>query len=294
MLSVIIPTYNDAEKILVAVASAIQVKSVNEIIIIDDYSKDNTEELLKNVIKKNKKIKYFKNKKNIGSGLSFIKGIQKVNNNYLIMLNSDDFFIPEGIEKLLNFIRKFDLDVAYGKMAIKKNNEVFQFTHPGYKKNSYVRSRDEFLDLLIYDMYMPSFGTVIKKKAINQFYDTNYYNNLKLEYGGDFKAHDYDLFINLAKQKKKFGFLNEIVCVWCQTRESQSGEKYFNSGDACFESSFLFNKYFKNTYIDKKNLFKILLRIKGKFNKRKPGLKENTNHFYHYTNFLKKMKKALV
>ena len=52
MLSVIIPTYNDAEKILVAVASAIQVKSVNEIIIIDDYSKDNTEELLKNVIKK--------------------------------------------------------------------------------------------------------------------------------------------------------------------------------------------------------------------------------------------------
>ena len=84
MLSVIIPTYNDAEKILVAVASAIQVKSVNEIIIIDDYSKDNTEELLKNVIKKNKKIKYFKNKKNIGSGLSFIKGIQKVNNKYLI------------------------------------------------------------------------------------------------------------------------------------------------------------------------------------------------------------------
>ena len=52
MLSVIIPTYNDAEKILVAVASAIKVKSVNEIIIIDDYSKDNTEELLKNVIKK--------------------------------------------------------------------------------------------------------------------------------------------------------------------------------------------------------------------------------------------------
>ena len=39
------------------------------------------------------------------------------------MLNSDDFFIPEGIEKLLNFIRKFDLDVAYGKMAIKKKKK---------------------------------------------------------------------------------------------------------------------------------------------------------------------------
>ena len=77
MLSVIIPTYNDAEKILVAVASAIQVKDVNEIIIIDDYSKDNTEELLKNVIKKNKKIKYFKNKKNIGSGSFFYQRYSK-------------------------------------------------------------------------------------------------------------------------------------------------------------------------------------------------------------------------
>ena len=33
-----------------------------------------------------------------------------------------------------------------------------------------------------------------------------YYNNLKLEYSGDFKAHDYDLFINLAKNKKIWFF----------------------------------------------------------------------------------------
>ena len=78
MLSVIIPTYNDAEKILVAVASAIQVKSVNEIIIIDDYSKDNTEELLKNVIKKNKKIKYFKNKKTLGAVFLLSKVFKKL------------------------------------------------------------------------------------------------------------------------------------------------------------------------------------------------------------------------
>ena len=48
-------------------------------------------------------------------------------------------------------------------MAIKKNNEVFQFTHPGYKKNSYVRSRDEFLDLLIYDMYVYPWNCYQKK-----------------------------------------------------------------------------------------------------------------------------------
>ena len=45
----------------------------------------------------------------------------------------------------------------------------------------------------------------------------------------------------------------EIVCVWCQTRESQS-EKNILIGDACFESAFLFNKYFKNKDIDKKSI----------------------------------------
>ena len=78
MLSVIIPTYNDAEKILVAVASAIKVKSVNEIIIIDDYSKDNTEELLKSVIKKIKILNILKIKKTLGAVFLLSKVFKKL------------------------------------------------------------------------------------------------------------------------------------------------------------------------------------------------------------------------
>ena len=42
MLSVVIPTYNDAKNIALAIASANQIKYVNEIIIVDDCSTDNT------------------------------------------------------------------------------------------------------------------------------------------------------------------------------------------------------------------------------------------------------------
>ena len=52
-------------------------------------------------------------------------------------------------------------------------------------------------------MYMPSFGTIIKKNVLKDFYNKNYYKKLICEYGGEFKAHDYDLFINLAKKEKK-------------------------------------------------------------------------------------------
>ena len=65
MLSVIIPSYNDEKALPLAIASANAVKNVNEIIIIDDFSIDNTEFLVKKYKKKIPKLKYFKNKKKL-------------------------------------------------------------------------------------------------------------------------------------------------------------------------------------------------------------------------------------
>ena len=49
MLSVVIPSYNDAKNIALAIASANQIKYVNEIIIVDDCSTDNTELIIKDI-----------------------------------------------------------------------------------------------------------------------------------------------------------------------------------------------------------------------------------------------------
>ncbi len=46
MLSVLIPSYNDAKNLPIALASALAVKSVSEIIVIDDNSIDDTKELI--------------------------------------------------------------------------------------------------------------------------------------------------------------------------------------------------------------------------------------------------------
>ena len=266
MLSVVIPSYNDAKNITLAIASANQIKYVNEIIVVDDCSTDNTELIIKDIEVNCKKIKYYRNSVNQGSGLTFLKGLEKIKNSYVIMLNSDDFFIPKAIEKLFEFTIKNDLDLGYGKMSIKKNSGIHKYVHPGYKNKSYIDNRNELQDLLIFDMYIPSFGAIINYDKIKKFYNKKYYESLNYNFGKSFKAHDYDLFLNLAKKKKKMGFLNETVCVWCESKNSQSGLKYFESGDACFESAFLFNKYFKNEDFSNESLSLIELRIKGKYN----------------------------
>ena len=203
MLSVVIPSYNDAKNITLAIASANQIKYVNEIIIVDDCSCDNTESIIKDIKVHCKKIKYYRNSVNQGSGLTFLKGLEKIKNSYVIMLNSDDFFIPKAIEKLFEFTIKNNLDLGYGKMSIKKNNGIHKYIHPGYKNKTYINNRNELLDLLIFDMYIPSFGAIINYNEIKIFYNKKYYENLNYNFGKSFKAHDYDLFLNLAKKKKK-------------------------------------------------------------------------------------------
>ena len=92
------------------------------------------------------------------------------------------------------------------------------------------------------------------------------------------------------KKKKRIGFLNETVCVWCESENSQSGLKYFESGDACIESAFLFNKYFRNEDFSNESLSLIELRIKGKYNHVKKTSFKSEDLYKHYKNFLSNIK----
>ena len=74
--------------------------------------------------------------------------------------------------------------------------------------------------------------------------------------------------------------------MWSKSEDSQSGLKYFESGDACFESAFLFNKYFKNESFSNNSLSSIELRIKGKYNHIKKAIPKNVNIHKHYETFL--------
>tara|TARA_B100000989_G_scaffold298653_1_gene288947 strand:+ start:2720 stop:3589 length:870 start_codon:yes stop_codon:yes gene_type:complete len=288
MLSIIIPTYNDQDYLPLAIASALQLDNLGEIIVIDDCSEDGTAGLINHLKKKSNIIKYYKNKQNIGVGFSFIKGIKKSQFPYILMCNSDDFFIPKKIDKLFYYLLTHNLDLVYGKMAIQKENQIFKFSHPGYLTDNYINTRNEFRDLLIYDMYMPSFGTIIKKSCLTNFYNENYMEALNKSYGSRFKAHDYDLFLNLSKKKFKTGFLNEFVCVWNPNYSSQSGDEYFKSGEAAQESAFLFNRYYSlDDNFSIEDLEKVKKRIKQKLRKathiipeKRKILKEKYSEFF--------------
>ena len=94
LISIIIPTYNKAHIIVESIESILKQSYKNfEIIIIDDFSTDRTEDIIKDKYKNERRIKYYKNVKNIGSRKSQKKGYNLSRGDYVIFMNDDDFYI---------------------------------------------------------------------------------------------------------------------------------------------------------------------------------------------------------
>jgi glycosyltransferase involved in cell wall biosynthesis len=103
--SVIIPTFNQAEFLNKAIKSVLeQTYKDYELIIIDNFSTDNTEEIIKNF--NNKKIQYYKNSNNGIIAKSRNIGINKSKGKWLAFLDSDDFWYTNRLKIAFDEISK--------------------------------------------------------------------------------------------------------------------------------------------------------------------------------------------
>lgn len=97
MVSIIIPCYNDWQYVEQAVASALnQTYAYKEVIVIDDGSNVKTKEILKKIEPKITKLITQENK---GQSTARNAGIEVSKGDYILVLDSDDYFEPTFCEK---------------------------------------------------------------------------------------------------------------------------------------------------------------------------------------------------
>ncbi|MEC4817783.1 MAG: glycosyltransferase family 2 protein [Scytonema sp. PMC 1069.18] len=100
LVSVVIPTYNRSDYLRLAIESAINQTYKNiEIIISDDGSVDNTQELVESF--QDSRIRYRCNPKNLGIALNVIGAFQAARGKYVASLNDDDVWNEDFLEKLV-------------------------------------------------------------------------------------------------------------------------------------------------------------------------------------------------
>lgn len=134
-LTVIIPVYNEektVEKIIRKVKNAKLNAVKKEIIVVDDCSTDSTPDLLKKL--KNRQIKAFFHKKNMGKGAAIRTGLENSNGDIILIQDADLEYSPHEYKKLLKPIVEGNAKVVYGSRleSIRKNiNNMYKLHYIG-------------------------------------------------------------------------------------------------------------------------------------------------------------------
>ena len=215
--SVVIPTYNQGELLKKAINSVFAQSYKNyEIIIIDDFSEDQTENIVKNF--GSEKIIYRKMKNNKNIGKSRNEGIKISKGQWIAFLDSDDQWYSNRLEVLSNFIKNnvsYDVLCTDDLIDDKIRNRKKVWRYGPYTTNFYET-------LLRKGSCITTSASAVKKDFLLT-------NNIKFDEKKEFfTAEDYDFFLRVALAGGKFKFLREVLGKHLLYKDSNSANYFMH------------------------------------------------------------------
>lgn len=112
LVSVVIPCYNRKDRLLACLSSVLsQSYDRLEVIVVDDGSTDNVQELFTNIA--DPRLRFLRYEKNQGACYARNYGAERVRGEYIAFQDSDDIWYPDKIERQLAFLKKSGADMCF-------------------------------------------------------------------------------------------------------------------------------------------------------------------------------------
>lgn len=162
LLSIIIPVYNVEkylQKCLKSVFKNLPIKT--EVIIINDGSPDNSEEIIKDFAAKYNEILYIKKE---NGGLSSVKnmGLKQAKGKYVIFLDSDDYVSSNMYDTMLKKIIDTDSDIVYCDVLMTYEDNTVK-----YVKMQNDMYKDQLMQILDNNLMAASWNKIVKRELYN-------------------------------------------------------------------------------------------------------------------------------
>lgn len=231
--SIIIPVYNRGENLRATLDSVVnQSERDIEIICVDDFSGDNSLDILKEYERKDSRIKVFQNIKK-GTGAARNLGLKYAIGETIIFLDSDDLFSPELISELYNEYKRNDADVTfcdYNSIKIKDYKSINLENLPGVRifndkiltLNFPLSAKDIPDNIFLY------FGFV----CWNKLYKMEFIKANNLYFINTPNSNDlYFVLLSLAFATK-ICYVNKALILWCRHNKSttnvRTGKNFYD------------------------------------------------------------------
>jgi len=223
-VTIMIPTYNQANMIHRAIESSLMQDYINiEIIISDDCSTDNTYEIVKKYFSYDK-IKYFRNKTNLGRVKNYKFTLENyATGDWVVNLDGDDFFIDNTfISKSMNLILMYQNVVFLQSGHLKKNfyeiDKIGEVCIPHLKSEYLVINGIDYVINFLKFGHFSHCATIYNRKLA---IETDFYIN-------DIPSTDIDSLLRLAL-KGNVILVKDTPCVWLQHENNVSKKLDINS-----------------------------------------------------------------
>lgn len=123
LVSVVMPIYNVERFLKQAVDSVISQTYTNiELIAVDDCSTDRSKQIMQEYAKRDSRIHFIENEKNLGVAMTRNRGIQAAKGSHIALLDSDDVWMSSKLERQMALLRSENADIAYCSMDMIDEN----------------------------------------------------------------------------------------------------------------------------------------------------------------------------
>lgn len=204
-ISVIIPSYNRAKSLERAMQSVLRQSYKNlELIIVDDCSTDNTEDVVKSI--KDERVHYIKHTVNKGACAARNTGVSQSVGAYIAFQDSDDIWYSDKLYRQLDYLRKNGSDFVFCGMTRKSNGSDFYIP-----SEPYYEEKDAFEQLLYGNSI--STQTMLMKRYVAE----------KVHFDVSLKRfQDWDFALQVTLAGFKVGYLKEPLVEYLLQEDSIS------------------------------------------------------------------------
>ena len=207
LVSIITPAYNCAKFIGESIDSVIKQTYENwEMIIVDDCSTDNTDEII-NKYTADARIKYIKLKENAGAANARNRAMQEAQGKYMAFLDSDDIWRKDKLQKQIDLMKKNDYNIVCSSYE--------HINEKGEKINKIIRCKKRV-----------NYNSMLLSCPVGN--STMVYNVEKLgkfEVPNIKKRNDYALWLKMLKKEQYVYGLDEVLMEYRIRENSISSNK---------------------------------------------------------------------